>query len=326
MSEPLRVAAVVPSYDGRDWLARCLPTLAEQARPFAQIAVVDDGSADGTAAWLRERWPGVEVVALAANGGFARAANRGVAHVGRRCDAVALVNNDVELDPAWLEHAARALEADPAAAAVATKMVSLEDPGVLDDCGDILRRDGVCEQRGRGWSDDGRWDEPGEVFGACAGAALYRRAPFVAAGGFEERFGAYLEDVDLALRLRMGGWRCRYEPRAVARHHNGGSSGGEDRLMAAVERNTLLLCARAYPAQWWAGPVAYRQVARAVRCAQAGRLTAFGRGALAAVPLLPAFVRERRRLRASAVVRVEDAVPARAYRGPRAGGHPSAGF
>jgi GT2 family glycosyltransferase len=326
MSQPLRVAAVVPSYDGRSWLARCLPTLVGQARPFAEIVVVDDGSADGTGAWLREAWPEVRIVALERNGGFARAANRGVAAAGRDCDAVALVNNDVELDAAWLEHAAAALASDPAAAAVATKMVSLDYPRVLDDCGDVLRRDGVCEQRGRGRPDDGRWDEPGEVFGACAGAALFRRAPFAAAGGFEERFGAYLEDVDLALRLRLGGWRCRYEPRAVARHFNGGSAGGDDRLVTAVERNTLLLCARAYPARWWLGPVLYRQLARGIRCARDGRLRAFLGGARAALPALPAFVGERRALRRRAVVPIEDAVPARPFRGPRAGGHPAAGF
>ncbi|HXS44090.1 MAG TPA: glycosyltransferase family 2 protein [Solirubrobacteraceae bacterium] len=325
MSQPLRVAAVVPSYDGRDWLARCLPRLAAQSRPFDEIVVVDDGSSDGTAGWLRAAWPHVRVVEAGRNGGFARAANRGVAAAGPDCDAVALINNDVELEPAWLEHAAAALEGDPGAAAVATKMVSLADPSVLDDCGDVLRRDGICEQRGRGRADDGRWDEPGEVFGACAGAALFRRAPFAAAGGFEERFGAYLEDVDLALRLRLGGWRCRYEPRAVARHFNGASADG-DRIVAAVERNTLLLCARAFPARWWLGPVLYRQLARAARCAQGGELRAFLAGAARAVPALPAFVGERRALRRGAVVPIERVVPARAYRGPRAGGHPASGF
>jgi GT2 family glycosyltransferase len=202
----------------------------------------------------------------------------------------------------------------------------MRDEGVLDDCGDVLRRDGACEQRGRGWPDDGRWDTPGEVFGACAGAALYRRAAFAASGGFEERFRAYLEDVDLALRLRLAGWRCRYEP-ALARHWSGGSAASLSRPMtAAVECNTLLLCARAFPLRWWLGPVLYRQVAWAVRFAQRGRLRAFVSGALAALPLLPAFIGERRALRRAAVVPVEQVVPTRPFRGPRAGGHPRAGF
>ena len=87
-------------------------------------------------------------------------------------------------------------------------MLDLDDPGVLYSAGDVLRRDGVCEQRGRFERDTGAYDEPGEVFSACAGAALYRRAAVLGAGGFDERLGMYLEDVELGLRLRLAGWGC----------------------------------------------------------------------------------------------------------------------
>jgi GT2 family glycosyltransferase len=314
----------VPTYDGLSWLERCLRSLDAQRRPFAEVVVVDDGSRDATVGWLAREWPEMRVVALGRNQGFAVAANRGVA-AAVDCDAVALINNDVELAPDWLARTAAALEADPRAAAVACKMVSSREEGVLDDCGDVLRRDGTCEQRGKGWPDDGRWDTPGEVFGACAGAALYRRAPFVVAGGFDERFGAYLEDVDLALRLRLGGWRCLYEP-AVARHWSRASASGLPPVSAAVERNTLLLCARAFPWRWWLGPVLYRQVAWAVRATQRRQLGPFLAGALAALHLLPALVRERGRLRRAARVPIERVVPARPFRGSKAGGHPRAGF
>jgi GT2 family glycosyltransferase len=320
----VNVAAVVPNWNGRRWLDGCLTALLAQERGFDQIVVVDNGSTDGSRELLEREWPLVRVVALERNHGFAVAANRGIA-AAAEADAVALVNTDVELAEDWLARTIGALAADERAASVATKMVSLRDPGVLDDCGDVLRRDGVCEQRGHGRADDGRWDEPGEVFGACAGAALYRRAAVDAVGGFDERLFAYLEDVDLALRLRLAGWRCRYEP-AVARHWGGASSGQlREPVGSWVERNTLLLCARAFP--WrWLGPVAYRQASWLVAAARAGRLRAFLRGAAMALPALPAFLRERRALRAGAVVGIEDAVGARPWRGPRAGGHPRAGF
>ena len=161
------------------------------------------------------------------------------------------------------------------------------------------------------------------MFSACAGAALYRRAAVLGAGGFDERFGTYLEDVDLGLRLRMGGWRCRWEPRAVARHAGGGSSGALRHGPGAwVERNTLLLVARAFPARWL-HLVAYRQLAWAWHAARAGELRAHLAGVRMALPLLPAFLRERRALRRGAAVPVEEAVPPRPIRGPRAGGHPS---
>jgi len=317
----VHVAVVIPNFNGARWLPGVLESVATQTAPPAEVLVVDDASTDGSLALLAERFPDVRVLARGANGGFARAANTGIAAVS--ADAVALVNTDVVLAPDWLERAAAALAAAPRAAAVATKLVDLREPTLLYDAGDVLRRDGACEQRGRFERDGGRYDAPGEVFSACAGAALYRRSAVLEAGGFEERFGTYLEDVDLGLRLRMAGWRCRWEPRAVARHAGGGSSGTLPHGPGAwVERNTLLLVARAFPARWLPF-VAYRQLGWAWHAARAGQLRAHLAGVRMALPLLPAFLRERRALRASAVVPVEEAVPPRPIRGPRAGGHPS---
>jgi GT2 family glycosyltransferase len=217
---------------------------------------------------------------------------------------------------------AAALDGDPGAAAVACKMLSLEEPSVVYDAGDVLRRDGACEQRGRFGRDDGRWDEPGEVFGACAGAALYRRQAVLAAGGFDERYFAYLEDVDLSLRLALAGWRCRYEP-AVAHHAGEGSSrqlvGGH---WFFVARNTLVLVAKAFPARWLP-LVAYRQLGWLWHAALERRLVGHLRGVLASLPLLPGALRSRRALRAGARVPIDVVVPARPIRGPQAGGHPA---
>jgi GT2 family glycosyltransferase len=269
-------------------------------------------------AWLRERG-GVRVLELGRNTGFAFAANRGVEAVG--AEAVALVNTDVELAPDWLARAAGRLEDDAGLAAVATKMVLLGDPGIIDDAGDVLRRDGVAEQRGHGRPDGPRFDTPGEVFAACAGAAVYRRDAVLAAGGFDERLFAYLEDVDLGLRLRLAGWRCAYEP-AVARHaRHGSDADAAASIDALVARNTLLLVAKAFPARWL-GLVAYRQAAWAWHAARERRLREHLGGVGAALPLLPAMLRERRALRRSAVVPIPEAVPARPWRGPAAGGHP----
>jgi hypothetical protein len=315
------VAVVVPNYDGERWLSGVLQSVASQTVAPREVLVVDDGSTDNSLALLAERFPEVRVLALGSNRGFARAANAGLRAV--TADAVALVNTDVVLAPDWLERAAAALAAAPRAAAVATKLVDLDDPTLIYDAGDVLRRDGACEQRGRFERDAGRYDAPGEVFSACAGAALYRRAAVLGAGGFDERFGTYLEDVDLGLRLRVAGWRCRWEPRAVARHAGGGSSSALRHGPGAwVERNTLLLVARAFPVRWL-HLVAYRQLGWAWHAGRAGGLRAHLAGVRMALPLLPAFVRERRSLRRGAVVPVEEAVPPRPIRGPRAGGHPS---
>jgi GT2 family glycosyltransferase len=314
-------AVVIPNWNGARWLPGCLGSLAAQTLQPAEIIVVDNGSSDRSVELVRENYPHLRVLELGRNTGFAFAANRGIEAA--RAELVALVNTDVELAPDWLERMVRALEEDERAASVACKMLDLGDRGRVYDAGDVLRRDGVCEQRGRFRTDDGRYEARDEVFSACAGAALYRRDAVLRAGGFDERFFAYLEDVDLGLRLRLAGWTCGYEP-AVAYHASEGSASALERSPASwVERNTLLLVTKSFPARWLP-LVAYRQLGWAWHALRDGHLRAHLGGALAALPLLPAMLRERRALRRAAVVSMEKAVPSRPIRGPRAGGHPRA--
>jgi GT2 family glycosyltransferase len=316
------VSVVIPNWNGRRWLGQCLDALAAQELAPAEVIVVDNGSEDGSVAYLRSVHPSVSLLELGSNTGFAHAANRGLGHADN--ELVAFVNTDVALAPDWLARMSRALLADPSAAAAACKMLSLSDPAVVYDAGDILRRDGACEQRGRFMRDDGRWDRSGEVFGACAGAALYRRSIVQSLGGFDERYFAYLEDVDLALAIRRAGWRCRYEP-AVALHAGEGSShqlrGGHEFFVA---RNTVLLVAKWFPFRWLPY-VAYRQLGWAWHALRERRLAVHLRGLAAAAPLLPAALAARRALAAGAGVPIETLVPKRPLRGRRAVGDPSVG-
>jgi GT2 family glycosyltransferase len=309
------VSVVIPNWNGLRWLPECLRSLAAQTRPAQEVIVVDNGSRDGSLEHLRDEHPGVRVLAQDRNTGFAYAANRGIEAASG--EMVALINTDVVLSPDWLQRMAAALASQPAAAAVAGKMLSIDDPGRIYDAGDVLRRDGACDQRGRFGPDDGRFDAPGEVFGACAGAALYRRAAVIGAGGFDERLFAYLEDVDLALRLRLRGWTCAYEP-ATCRHAGEGSSGqlagGHWPLVA---RNTIVLVVKAFPVRW-AGLVVYRQLGWIRHARRERRLRAHLRGLVAAVPLLGHALRERRALRQTATVPIEVAVPRGPIRAARA--------
>jgi GT2 family glycosyltransferase len=306
----VRAAVVVPNWNGRRWLTGCLDSIARQTHGAAETIVVDNGSDDGSLELLRTA--PVRLIELGRNTGFAFAANRGIEATA--CEAVALVNTDVRLAPDWLERTTAALRDHPEASSVACKMVQMDDPGLLYDTGDVLRRDGACEQRGRFASDVGRFDGPGEVFSACAGAALYRSEALRAVGGFDERFFAYLEDVDLGLRLRLAGFGCRYEP-ALAHHAGEASAASLSRPPAAwVERNTILLAAKAFPLRW-APLVAYRQAAWAWHALRARRLRSHLRGAAAAAPLLPVMWRERRDLRESAHLPVERVVPVTPLRG-----------
>ncbi len=314
------VSILIPNWNGREWLPGCLRAIEAQTVAPDQVIVIDNGSTDGSLKYLRSEDADVQIIALGENTGFAHAVNRGLA----RADGefIAVLNTDVRLASDWLERMARALDEDPGSASVACKMLSSEDPSRIYDAGDILRRDGACEQRGRFGRDTGQYDEPGEVFGACAGAALYRRSALNELAGFDERYFAYLEDVDLALRLRLAGWRCRYEP-VVALHAGEGSShrlpGGHQFLVA---RNTFVLVAKCFPPRWLPF-VVYRQLSWAWHAARERRAKPHLRALLAALPMLPAALRERRILLSRARVPVSRAVPARPFRGPAAGGHPA---
>lgn len=306
------VAVVIPNWNGERWLRGCLDSIAAQTRRPEEIIVVDNGSLDASLSLLADEYPAVRVIALARNMGFAHAANLGLAAT--QASRVALLNTDVVCAADWLARLVAVLDGDPGLAAVACKMVDLEDPRRLYDAGDVLRRDGVCVQRGRHRCDDGRYDAAGEVFAACAGAALYRREPVVALGGFDERYFSYLEDVDLGLRLRLAGWRCAYEP-AVARHAGGGSSWQLERSVPAwAQRNTLLLMAKTFPLSW-APAVIYRQLGWAWHAARERRLRAHLGATVAALPLLSSMLRERRRLRRSARLPIGVVVPRQPIRG-----------
>jgi GT2 family glycosyltransferase len=309
----VKAVVLIPNWNGARWLMGCLDSALAQTRRPAEVLVVDNGSTDGSATQAEARC-GVRVLRLEANLGFAAAANRGFAAVAPSVDAVALVNPDVLLAPEWLERTMAVLERDSDVASVACKMADMADPGLLYDTGDLLRRDGGCEQRGRFNNDDGRYDRPGHVFSACAGAALYRRAAVEQVGGFEERFFLYLEDVELGLRLRLAGWDCRYEP-VAALHVGEGSDVVPVRSVAGwAERNTLLLVARYFPVRWLPR-VAYRQLAWAWHALRGRRLRAHLRAAAAALPLIPSMLRERWTVRRAARVPIATVIPAQPLRG-----------
>ncbi len=241
-----RVTALVLTYDGRELLETILPSLAAQeAEPFRTV-VIDNGSSDGTAAWLATASPAVEVLRLEENVGVAAALNRGLALV--ETELIALLNNDLELEPGWLSALVDALDAHPSAASATGKMLSFHEREVFDGAGDVLHWSGAATHRGMGERDTGQYDAPAAVFSPCAGAALYRRAAFDAVGPFDEAFFAYQEDIDWGLRAQLAGWTARYEPRAVAYHMGGATTRRSWGYYNALQRrNQVLVVLKGYP-------------------------------------------------------------------------------
>jgi GT2 family glycosyltransferase len=216
-------SVVVPNLNGAHFLEPCLASLARQTLAADDVIVVDNGSTDGSVELVRERYPEVRLISFTENRGFAAAMNAGIAEA--RAGLVAFLNNDAFAEPTWLEELAACLARHPAAAAATSKLLLADEPGRLDGAGDGLTRSFLPYVRGHGEPDDGRYGDEVEVFGASGAAAVWRASVLRELGGFDERFFAYYEDVDLSFRARLRDYEIWYAPRSVVRHTRGGTAG-----------------------------------------------------------------------------------------------------
>ena len=241
----LEASVVVVTWNGLQRLGDSLPAIVGQRGVQHEVILVDNGSTDGTAAWVRAAYPSVRLVELSRNMGFAAGNNRGFEAA--RAPLVATINNDAIPDADWLACLVRAASAHPNAGMFASRMVYMHDPEVIDSAGISVDPLGIAWDRNAGTRlrDD---DADGEVFGASGGAALYRRELLDATGGFDERFFAYLEDVDLAWSARWLGWKARYVAAARVRHAHSATWADDSPLKTYhLGRNKVWLIAKNYP-------------------------------------------------------------------------------
>ncbi|MGH7861988.1 MAG: glycosyltransferase family 2 protein, partial [Candidatus Dormibacteraceae bacterium] len=159
---------------------------------------------------------------------------------------VALLNNDTEAEPDWLAALARPLDDDPELGMAASKLLLFDRRHVLHSAGDFFGRDGMPGNRGVWQEDRGQFDHDRDPFGACGGAAAYRRALFDRIGLFDEALGSYCEDVDLNVRARLAGFRCRFAPDARV-YHRLSATGGGVTSSYYVGRNVLWVLAQDVP-------------------------------------------------------------------------------
>ncbi|HET9227306.1 MAG TPA: glycosyltransferase family 2 protein, partial [Thermoanaerobaculia bacterium] len=222
-----KVAVCILSWNGRRHLETCLSALAVQQDPGVEweILVLDNGSTDGTADWLRTAWPRVRLIASPVNLGFCAGNNR-LAAEASDADALALLNNDTRPEPGWLAALVDALRSTPEdVAAVSGKIVDWEGER-LDFGRGLMTFDGHAFQLDfRRPLGKARVPKAGEeLLFACGGNLLIRRKSFLDAGGFDESYFAYLEDVDLGWRLWSGGERVLFAPDAVVHHRSSATS------------------------------------------------------------------------------------------------------
>ncbi len=307
------LSVLIPNYNGLALLPACLESLRAQSWRDFETLLVDDGSSDGSAAWVQEHYPKVRVLALPRNVGLARAVNRGLQLA--RGDNIVLLNNDTAAAPDWLAVLSQAAVEHPEAAMLASKIRLFDRRSVLHSAGDLYGADGIARNRGAWEEDQGQYDGQVEVFAPCGAAAFYRRALLgelnTGPGPFDERLFMYMEDVDLAWRAQLRGQRCRFVPGAVIYHRVSATAGGP---LASyyVGRNTLLVLGKDVPGaliRRYLGRIVRAQLRIAWEAARSFRGRAARarlRGQAAGLLLLPAWLGARRATQASRTAPVEE--------------------
>lgn len=241
---------VIPNWNGirLQLLPTCLNALRAQTYRDFEIIVVDDCSTDESREFLAREFPSVRVIVNDKNRGFAPSVNAGIRAA--RGESVVLLNNDTEADPHWLAEIARAFAENPRAGMVACKLRLFDQRERLHSAGDFYRVDGIPGNRGVWERDAGQYDDARGVFGACGGAAAYRKTMLAEIGGFDEALGSYCEDVDLNWRARLAGYPVAYAPRAIV-YHKISATGGGALASFFVGRNVIWVLAKNYPRGLW---------------------------------------------------------------------------
>ena len=250
----MKVSVILLNWNGRKLLEKFLPSVvAHTPSDVAEVVVADNGSTDDSVAMLRERFPGVRLILLDRNYGFAEGYNRAIEQTA--AEYTVLLNTDVEVTPGWLTAPLEELDADPSVAAVQPKLLSRRDRSFFEYAGAAggwIDRYGYPFCRGRVLSvveeDRGQYDAPADIFWASGACFFIRTDVYRRVGGLDARFFAHQEEIDLCWRLRSRGYRLRCTPRSVVYHVGGGTLHTESPYKTFLNfRNNLLMIYKNLP-------------------------------------------------------------------------------
>lgn len=295
-----RVSVIIPNWNGAHHLPVCLDSLQRQTYTNAEVLVVDNASHDASLEVLAG-YPEVRVLTQATNLGFTGACNVGLRAA--RGTIQVLLNNDTEVDARWLSELVQAFADHPEVGLVASKMLLFDRRDILHTAGDYVTPDGLAHNRGVWSKDAGQYDRQVYVFGACGGSAAYRAAMLDEIGLLDESFFFSFEDVDLAWRAQLAGWRCLFVPGAIV-YHKLKASGGGTTASFYDGRNRIYTLTKNYPSDMWHDHrrevigAQWDLVKSAVKAWRGAEARATLRGIVAGILGIPRMMRKRRTVQA----------------------------
>lgn len=240
------LSVIIVTWNGMAHLPRCLEALVPQLPPDSEIIQVDNGSRDGTVEWVHANYPAVRLIELDRNTGFAGGVAAGLRVA--RGEFILLLNDDVFVEPNFVSALIAVMNEHAEYAAASAVLLFDHRPELVASAGIRVRRDMLALDLWPGLPVPALPDQPVEIFGPSGGAALYRRAALENVDGMEPHFFAYLEDVDLAFRLRLRGYCTLLVPQARARHVYSATGGqGSPFKQRLLARNRIRVIVRCMP-------------------------------------------------------------------------------
>lgn len=252
------VAIVIVNWNGADMLQGCLDSIKQQNYSDIRVIIVDNGSTDESVELLQMYYPEYELVLLPKNTGFATGSNVGIRKALEYPDTAYIftLNNDTELYENAVREAILLGEQKKAEGeqlgAIATKMIYMDNEGLIDSVGILTHPDGGGLSRGNREPDTGQFDESEAVFGACGGAAFYTREMVEDIlendSFFDDQFFAYYEDLDIAWRAQLRGWKTYSAPKSIVKHIHSATAKSYSPFKAYhVNRNRFYVIIKNYP-------------------------------------------------------------------------------
>ncbi|MHC1685687.1 MAG: glycosyltransferase family 2 protein [Clostridiaceae bacterium] len=237
----MKVSVVIPNYNGEKIIGNCINSVLKQSFTDFELIIIDNDSKDNSVKIIEEKYKDVKLIKNEKNLGFAPAVNQGISEA--KGKYVALLNNDTEVDEFWLENLYKVIIKDEEIFSVSSKMIRYFERDKIDDAGDEYTILGWAYKRGDG-AHISKYDKNVRIFSTCGGAALYNKEILDKIGYFDEKFFAYLEDVDLSFRAQIFGYKNVYCSDAKVFHMVSASSGSRHnsfKVKLAARNNIYLL-------------------------------------------------------------------------------------
>jgi hypothetical protein len=291
------ISVIIPNWNGRSYLETCLNSLNNQDFSKHEVIVVDNGSTDGSVEFVKRCFPQTKIVSFEENRGFSRAVNEGIKRAKGRY--ILLLNNDIEADSRLLRHLHETITNAGDADFFACRMMDFRSRELIDGIGDGFPRKGKAFRIGHGAKYGPSLNRTKRVFGACAGAAVYKKTLFEKVGLFDEAFFAYHEDADWNFRANLMGYRCQYVPQAVVYHMGSSTTGGlineftvfyniRNMINVIAKNMPTVLLFRYFPRILWGQVESFFRY-----CVVEGYWGAYFSGLFEAVKLAPKMLRKR---------------------------------